>query len=129
MFQHSNMNRFLLLVRLCIYLKVFLLFNHYNSIQSQYLTANNNNNNNNNTYNEFDYDIDDSDELNLLFNHSVMTSVNLVKLRHSLLAYYDKNSRPKQESSQPIRVKFSISIVQINGLNEVFQTMMSSLQS
>jgi hypothetical protein len=120
------MNHFLLLVRLCIYLKVLLLFNHCNSIQTQYLTANNNTSN---SYNESEYDLDNLDELNFRFNGSIMTSDNLIKLRHSLLAYYDKNTRPILDSSRPIRIKFSISIVQINGLNEAFQTMMSSLQS
>lgn len=77
--------------------------------------------------NESDYDslIDD---FKINYNEQVKTSSDLIKLRQSLLWYYDKNSRPLRDSSKQIKVKISVSIVQINGLNEAYQVMLSTSQ-
>jgi hypothetical protein len=99
-----------------------LLFLFFNKYKCQNLTSNNLTT----TYNESDYDYDI--QASNAFNEQINTSKDLIKLRKSLLYSYDRFSRPLIDSSKPIKISFSISIVQINGLNEAYQIMLSTSQ-
>ena len=90
-------------------------------IKCQYLV-------NNLSYNDTDYETYFATNDYFKANERVKTSVDLIKLRQLLLWNYDKNSRPIRDSSKPIKIKLSISIVQINGLHETYQVMLSTSQ-
>jgi hypothetical protein len=102
-----------------------LLFLFFNKYKCQNLTSNNLTTTTT-TYNESDYDYDI--QASNAFNEQINTSKDLIKLRKSLLYSYDRFSRPLIDSSKPIKISFSISIVQINGLNEAYQIMLSTSQ-
>ncbi|CAF0725306.1 unnamed protein product [Brachionus calyciflorus] len=71
----------------------------------------------------------ESNVINEILNkRKVIQSYDLARLRHALLYFYDKKSRPISNSSIPIQVQIGISISQINKLDEVYQVMTSTLQ-
>lgn len=51
----------------------------------------------------------------------VVGSSDLLRLRKSLLYFYDKKTRPLLNSKQPIHIYIGVSVSQINKLDEVYQ--------
>lgn len=62
------------------------------------------------------------------FDDVIQYSYDLKRLRDSLLYGYDKFSRPRVNSAKPVVVKIGVNVAQINGLDEDFQIMVSTLQ-
>ena len=55
----------------------------------------------------------------------VVTSDHLYNLKRQLLSYYDVNARPMHDNSKTMRVQLSVSILQINHLDALYQVLHS----
>jgi hypothetical protein len=64
-----------------------------------------------------EYEVDEEE----ILSEPVRTSDDLAKLRKSLLTGYDMKSRPIADSSTPFKVYLRVHILQINGLDEIYQ--------
>lgn len=110
-------------------------FSYFNKNQTQsnitnldpfeYINLSKNNNHTNNTTgrNKINETLNDSSQNDIVLDH-----LSLLRLRRSLLYFYDRNSRPISKSSNSLYVYIGISIVQINNLDEIYQVMTSTLQ-